>query len=385
MKLVNKICSLSALLVAGLIFTSCGNSTQEESGKTNTQQEETSNSASNTEDNDEIKSVDGQTVAFIPKLTGNAFFEAANKGAQEYAEKWGINVDYMGDSSASVSAQVAVINQAIAKGVDSLCISSVDAAGLSDALKEATDAGITVTTWDSDALVGDRTIMVSQGTPEILAQMLIDMSIEGLKQRGIDPEKDEVKYTWHYSQATVKDQNSWKEAGEKIIEEKYPNWVNIAPDSYFSEQDAEKAINVGEAILEANTDIDLIICNDSTSLPGQLQAAENKGLSMDDITITGFSSPNPIKQFAENKTIYNWGLWDCGLQGAIGCYVSAYLGAGNQLNVGDKINIPEIGEVEVLENDSIEEGATTGETNNGVVLIPERLVFTTENMNDYDF
>ena len=28
MKLVNKICSLSALLVAGLIFTSCGNSTQ---------------------------------------------------------------------------------------------------------------------------------------------------------------------------------------------------------------------------------------------------------------------------------------------------------------------------------------------------------------------
>ena len=32
--------------------------------------------------------VEGMTVAFIPKVTGNAFFESANDGAQEYAEKW---------------------------------------------------------------------------------------------------------------------------------------------------------------------------------------------------------------------------------------------------------------------------------------------------------
>ena len=31
------------------------------------------------------------------------------------------------------------------------------------------------------------------------------------------------------------------------------------------------------------------------------------------------------------------------------------------------------------------EGAKTGEKNNGVVLLPERLVFTKENMNNYSF
>ena len=128
--------------------------------------------------------VAGKTVAFIPKITGNAFFESANDGAQKYAKDWGFTVDYLGSSSASASDQVGIINQAVANGVDALCISTVDAAGVSDALKKATDAGTVVTTWDSDAQPEDRTLMVSQGTPEILGQMLVDMSVDGLKQRG---------------------------------------------------------------------------------------------------------------------------------------------------------------------------------------------------------
>ena len=290
--------------------------------------------------------VKGKTVAFIPKVTGNAFFESANKGAQDKSKEWGFTVDYIGDATASVSAQVSVINQAVANGVDAISISTVDAKGVSDALKKATAAGIVVTTWDSDANPEDRTLMVSQGTPEILGQMLVDMGVSGLKERGKDPEKDEITYVWHYSQATVTDQNSWQVAAQKIIKEKYPKWKNVH-ENYYSNQDAEQAITIGEAILDAYPEIDLIICNDGT--------------------------------------IYNWGLWDCAVQGAMGCYVAAFLAAGNEVKVGDTISIPSIGDVKVEANDSIAEGAKTGEKNNGVVLLPERLVFTKDNMNNYSF
>lgn len=328
--------------------------------------------------------VAGKTVAFVPKVTGNAFFESANDGAQSYSKDWGFTVDYIGDATASVSAQVSVINQAVANGVDAICISTVDANGVSDALQKATEAGIVVATWDSDANPEDRTLMVSQGTPEILGQMLIDMSVDGLKQRGKDATKDEISYVWHYSQATVTDQNSWQVAAEKIIKEQYPNWNNVH-ENYYSNQDAEQAITIGEAVLDAYPDIDLIICNDSTALPGQLQAAENKGYDAQSVTITGFASPQSIKSYCEHGTIYNWGLWDCAVQGAMGCYVAAYLAAGNTVTVGDTIDIPNIGEVTVEANDSIAEGATTGSSNNGVVLLPERLVFTKDNMDDYEF
>lgn len=334
---------------------------------------------------DGAKSVEGMTVAFIPKLTGNAFFEVANTGAQEFAKDWGMTVDYMGDATASAAAQVAVINDAVAQGVDAICISTVDAAGVSDALQAAMEAGIVVCTWDSDAAVSDRALMVSQGTPEVLGQMLVDLAVNGLKDRGVDPDKDTVKYAWHYSQATVTDQNSWQVEGEKIIKSKYPNWENVQPDNYYSEQDAEKSVTIGEAVLADNPDIDLIICNDSTALPGQLQAAENKGLTKADVTITGFATPNAIKAYCTNGTLFNWGLWDCKIQGALGCYVAAYIAAGNDVKVGDVIDVPGIGACEVMPNNCLNPDDATADTNNGVVLLPERAIFNAGNMDNYDF
>ena len=333
----------------------------------------------------EEKSIEGLTIAFVPKLTGNAFFESANNGAQKYAEKWGFTVDYQGSSNASVADQVQVINNAVASGADGICISSVDATGLDSALTDAISSGVTVGTWDSDVSDTARTLMVSQGTPDILGQMLVDMGADSLTKRGKNPETDTIKYCWHYSQATVADQNSWQVAGEAYIKEHYPNWENVAPDNYYSEQDAEKAVSIGASILEAHSDIDLIICNDSTALPGQCKAAQNKWMTKEDVTITGFASPMSIKDYCEAGVIEQWGLWDCGVQGAMGCYLTAYLAAGNTVKVGDKINIPEIGEVEVMPNDCLVEGAQTAPENNGVVLMPERLIFNKDNVADYDF
>ena len=329
--------------------------------------------------------VSGLTVAFIPKLTGNAFFESANNGAQEYSKEWGFTVDYQGSANAAVADQVNVINNAVASGVDAICVSSVDATGLDSALTEAKDAGVTVVTWDSDVSDTARTLMVSQGTPDLLGKMLVDMGADSLTNRGKDVKADTIKYCWHYSQATVADQNSWQVAGEAYIKENFPNWENVAPDNYYSEQDAEKAVSIGASILEAHSDIDLIICNDSTALPGQCKAAQNKGLTKDDVPITGFASPMSIKDYCAAGVIEQWGLWDCGVQGAMGCYLAAYLAAGNEVHVGDKIDIPSIGEVEVMPNDCLVEGASTAEVNNGVVLLPERTVFNADNMNDYNF
>lgn len=323
-------------------------------------------------------------VVFIPKLTGNAFFESANVGAQEFAAENGFTVTYDGNPEASVANQVAVIQNAVNSGADAICISTVDAAGVSDALKEATEAGVVVTTWDSDSMAEDRRIMVSQGTPEQLGQMLVDMLAESLTERGKDVTKDEIKYCWHYSQATVTDQNSWHVAGEAYVAEKYPNWVNVAPDNYYSEQDAEKAITVGESILTAHADIDGIICNDSTALPGQAQAAQNLGKTAQDVTITGFASPNSMKDYCRAGILTRWGLWDCKIQGALGCYMAYLLASGQDLKVGDSVEVPGMGTVTIEPNTVLDPAAYTAD-DSGVVLLPERAVFTAENMDNYDF
>ena len=323
-------------------------------------------------------------VVFIPKISGNAFFEVANEGAQKLAKQVGFTVKYDGSPDAAVANQVNIINNAIQQGADAISISTVDAAGVDQALKAARKAGLAVMTWDSDSNPDARSLMTSQGTPDILGKMLVDMGVASLKERGKNPDSDAIKYCWHYSQATVTDQNSWHVAGEKYIRQKYPKWVNVAPANYYSNQDAERAITVGEAVLSAHKDIDLIICNDSTALPGQCQAAQNLGLNQKNVTITGFATPNAIKDYCRAGILTRWGLWDCGIQGAISCYLAYWAATGHNMKVGDTIDIPTIGTVKVEPNTVLDPKAYTA-NDSGVVLLPERAVFTKENMDKYNF
>lgn len=331
-----------------------------------------------------VKNKNDVTVVFVPKLTGNTFFEAANEGAQKYAAKHGFSVKYSGSPEANINNQIAIIKDAIGRKADALCVSSLDAKALDNVMKEAMAAGIKVTTWDSDVSGDARSIMVSQGTPDQLGKMLVEMGAKSLAKRGKNPTGDAIQYAWHYSQASVTDQNSWQSAGEKYIRTAYPNWVNVARDNYYSEQNAEKAVTVGESILRGHPDIDLIICNDSTALPGQAQAAQKLGLSAKDVTITGFASPNAMRQYCKTNIVERWGLWDCQIQGALGCYLAYYLASGHQLKVGDKIDVPEIGIVEVMPNTVLDRNAYTA-GDSGVVLLPNRAEFTISNVDNYNF
>lgn len=324
------------------------------------------------------------TVVFIPKVTGNAFFESANEGAQRFAERIGFNVEYTGSPEASVDRQRAIIASSVKRRVNAICISSLDATALDDDLKAAMAAGVKVTTWDSDVSGDARTLMVSQGTPDVLGKMLVDMAVKSLDSRGIDPGKDKVQYVWHYSRANVADQNSWRDAGEAYIKKSYPNWTNVNPDNYYSDQDPKKALQVGEEIFADHPEIDVVICNDSTALPGQCQAAENFGLDQKSVSITGFAAPNAIKDYCRAGIIERWGLWDCQIQGALGCYLAYYLSLGENVKVGTDIDVPEIGTVKVYPNSILDTDAYTDESS-GVVLLPERVEFTLENMDNYDF
>ena len=129
----------------------------------------------------------------------------------------------------------------------------------------------------------------------------------------------------------------------------------------------------------------MIICNDSTALPGQCKAAQNAKKTKKDITITGFASPNSIKDYCKADIIEQWGLWDCQVQGALGCYMAAYLAAGNEVKLGDKLTVPGIGEIEIKPNDCLTPGAKTEAKNHGVVLLPERVVFSKSNVDKYNF
>lgn len=317
------------------------------------------------------------SVVFIPKLTGNMFFESANAGAQRIAKEVGFECKYDGTTNATVADQVQVINSAVNQGYSAVAVSSNSPDGLNEALKSAADAGVKVVTWDSDVNPQYRSIMVSQGTPDQLGRMLVDMVAEQID----DAKNAEIEFAFFYSSPTVTDQNSWVEAAKKYVASDFPKWKLVTTE--FGESDAQKSIQVGESILNTYKNIDAIICPDSTALPGMAQAAKNLGKDADDIIITGFATPSSMRDFIKDGTLKQFGLWDCEVQGAMGAYIAYWLAAGNQFVVGDKIDIPTVGKVEIMPNSVL--GYDYLSDDSGIVLMPERTVFDINNIDNFNF
>ncbi len=348
---------LSTLVALALIGVGCSSSSSTDSGKT----PETSGATG------------AKTkVVFIPKNTGNPYFNRVAVGLQDSAGPMNLEFDTQAPATADATSQLPVIKDQVQRGVQVIVLSSNSPDALNEALDQAKAKGVAIVTVDSD-LTGNeshRDIGVlptdfSQIGPSQLELMGKLMNYEG-------------EFAILSATTDAPNQNAWIEGMKVAMKDtKYAKMKLV--EVVYGDDEPQKSSTEAESLLTKHPNLRGILSPTSVGLAAAAQVLENAGVypggpkaANGGVALTGLSTPNQMKKAVEKGVVTAFQLWDPADMGAIAAYLGVQLSSKKlTIKVGDEIDIPGKGKFKV------------GEKN--VIFAGPLLTFDKDNIAKYDF
>lgn len=301
-----------------------------------------------------------ESVAFVPQLIGIPYFNAMEAGGNAAGADLGVDFIYQGPVDANPVDQLQIVESLIARGVEAISVSVLDASSITPLVESAAAQGSTLFTSDSDAADSGRPVYVAQATDQGLGYTIID---ELASRLGDDAIIGIVS-----GEATASNLNAWIGFMQERAAAEYPNLTLLDPQ--FAGGTAERAAQLATDLIAANPDLDGIIAVASSTCPGVAQAIETSGKN-GTVMGTGYCSPNTAREYLKSGAFGFTVLWDPYKLG----YLTVW--AGKQLIDGT----PFAAENTVPTFDA----PVAFDVDTGILLLGEPAVFTADNVDNYDF
>lgn len=303
-------------------------------------------------------------VFMAPKFTGLAYFEVARKGGEDAGKELGLDFQYIGSDKAEATEQIATLTNAVAQKPAALVVSAIDGDAVAPALRQARQAGIKVVTYDADAATDARDLFVNQLSYELAATTMLDAALLNSPEGGlvafISASPTAPNHTAH-----VKFMKEAIDSNPKYSMFSYVDTVQFAAD------DAQKSQDIALNLMQAHPDLKVIISSSAVSAPAAEQAIINAGKG-GQVFATGVALPSSVKDFIKAGHSKAFMMWDPAELGYVATVAAAQLAEGKiTAEKGTKIDAGKAGTYEVGDN--------------GEVLYNKPLMFTADNIDDYNF
>lgn len=350
---------LAGAIAIALLGSACG-SLDDEGGEAGG--DAASASAEDTDASSESAASGGDdvTMVTVPKLTGISWFNRMEEGVDQYAEDTGVDAFMQGSGEADSAAQVRVIQDLLASGVDALDVVPFQPDAVESVLAEAMEQGVVVVTHEAPG--------IENADYDIEAFKNADYGrnlMDELASR-MDEEGEYAAMVGSLSSAT---HMAWVEAAIAHQEESYPDMTQVG-DIIETNDDSQVAFERMQELLTAFPDIKGVQGSASTDVVGVGQAVEEAGLE-DEIAVVGTGTPNDAAPGLESGAIDLIAFWDPADAGYAMNVVSKMLLDGEEITDGMDLGVPGYGEI------SIEDGVIFGDE--------AWITVTEENMGEYDF
>jgi len=300
-------------------------------------------------------------IGVMPKLIGIDFFNATEKGAVQAGKELGVTVDFDGPVTNDVTLQAQMLETWIAKKYDAIAIAPNAPDAIAPVLERARKRGISVITWDADALPDARDFFVNQCTAASVAKSLMDVMVDGIGPDG--------KYLILTGSLTAANQNIWMAEMEKYRQATYPNLTNLSETPKASEEDQALATQVTADCLKAYPDLEGIFAITSVALPGAAEGLR-KAEAADRVFLTGLATPKMMRDYVMDGTVKRFVLWNPVDLGYLAVYAAAAVAKGELEPGATSLTAGRLGDVQVQGTE---------------IILGDPLVFDKDNIGQFDF
>ena len=302
------------------------------------------------------------TVCLLPKQKGLPYFKSCADGAIKAAEELGnVKVIYDGPTTGNAEEAAKMIQRWALKGVDVIAVSPNDPKVLASAMKKARSLGVRVITWDADAAPDTRDFFVNQATEQEIGYALVDTMVKNLGGDSVEGDVAIITAT-----LTAANQNAWIVHMKERLK-KYPKLKLVAVEP--GKEDQKLAFQITKDLMNNYPNLKGIFAISSVLLPGAAEAVRKTGMASK-VQVTGLCMPSSMKEYVNDGTVKSVICWKTEDLGALTIRVAEALVSG-KLKAGDtSFDAGDLG-TKKIKGDNI--------------LLGDIMVFTKDNINDYDF
>jgi rhamnose transport system substrate-binding protein len=250
-----------------------------------------------------IESGDDMSSILLPKCTGIAVFDQANEGAQEAAEELGTgDPEFLGPSTCEdPTGQIETMTNAATQGVDAVMISNNAGEQIQSGVDAATDADVSVVSWDSPIPSGEgESLFVAQVDFDETGVVMADMALEILGEDG-------GTFAILSASPDAANQNAWIEALETALEEEeYANLELV--DTVYGNDDADESYDQALALVDSHPDLELIMAPTTVGIAAAAKAMTDEGLC-ETVKVSGLGLPEEMRAYTESGCAPQFALW----------------------------------------------------------------------------
>lgn len=277
------------------------------------------------------KKDDKLTIAFVPKVEGQAWWDYVGEGVKAWAaEHPEIEVIYKGPAEVDAAAQVQIMTDMVNQGVDVLCFSANDPNACEEICKQARDKGIIVISTESATMTNIH-YDVEAFTDAGLGAFLMDSLA---KQMG-----EEGEYVTMVGSMTMESHNNWADAGVAQAAAKYPNMTLVEDARVSSESDAEVAYNKTKELIQKYPNLKGILGTSSFDAPGAARAIDELGLTGKVFAIS-VAMPSETRDYLKSGVLQAVGLWDPAVTAKVMLNLAVKMHTGEEIKAGMDLGMP---------------------------------------------